>query len=122
MVKLLILFTFFIAPMVGEDVPVVPEFEAYENLPDSRFQEEFIKMLVTLGALFILLFGTTWYLKKMTRSRQVQFNQVSNIKIVEQRPLSNKTMLYWIEIDEKKLIVAESTAHVSILDKNIKNS
>ena len=122
MVRLLLLFTFFVAPIVAEDVPVIPEFEKYEDLPDSRFQEEFIKMLLTLGALLILLVGTTWYLKKMTRSRHIQFNQASSIKIIEQRPLSNKTMLYWVEIDGKEIMIAESTASVSILDKNAKNS
>ncbi len=53
-----------------------------------------------------------------------QTNMIKNIKILEKRPLSAKSMLYLIEIDGKKAIISESTLEVRKLvdlDKHYKS-
>ena len=83
-----------------------------DSLPTTDFSKTFIRMLISLAAIIILLLVTYWALKKMMRMKQIHANQQKNIKILEKRMLSPKTMLYLIEINGNKIFLSESHLEV----------
>jgi len=83
-----------------------PIFE--EPLPPSDFQKTFIRMLISLALIIILVIVTFWAFRKMMRSKQLQANSNKSIKILERRSLSPKSVLYLLEINNKKILLSES--------------
>jgi len=92
------------APQVSVEAPVQSEPPSYGHL--------FLKMMLTLVALIFLVFATIWILKKLSHARFGQLNQNRLIKILEKRALSPKSMLYLVEIEGKRVLVAESQLEV----------
>ena len=82
---------------------------------DFNFQKAFWKMVLTLIALIFFLILTFWSLKKMKGAKQLQKNTNQAIKIVEKRALSSKTLLYLVEVDDKKFVLSESQYEVRSL-------
>ncbi|MEI6241976.1 MAG: flagellar biosynthetic protein FliO [Chlamydiota bacterium] len=74
------------------------------------FQGAFLKMLLSLGAVILLLLLSFWALKKLMRNRRQGHDKL--IHIIEQKAISPKTMLYLLEIDNEKVLIAESQIHV----------
>lgn len=98
--------------------PSVPPYPAVENAPErneSTFTLQLLNMLATLGLLLALVLGGSWVLKRMMRTRMLQVNETSTIKILEQRALTAKTLVSVIEIRGKKIGIAESTNGVTLL-------
>lgn len=96
--------------------------ELSQGLPSADYKKTFIKMMVSLGLLLLLLVTTLWAFKRMVRHRQKQANEEMLIKIIEKRVLSPKSMLYLIEIENRKILLSESTLEVrshKILDDNL---
>lgn len=79
-------------------------------------QTAFIKMILTLVALVFLLFLTYWVLRKTIHNRWQKGVGSQQIRIVEKRVLSPKTMLYLVEVDGKKVLLAESHLEVKRLE------
>ncbi len=79
-----------------------------------EFKHTFFKMMLWMVALVGFLVLTFYMLKKMAKNRMTFSNQTSSIKILESRNLSPKTVLYLMEYDGKKAIVAESHVDVKI--------
>ena len=81
--------------------------------PDSS---SFTRMWITIAAALVLLFVTLWLLRrfKMGHFKKMGGNY-STLNIVERRTLSPKTMLYIVEINNKRLLVAESQVEVRTL-------
>ncbi len=71
-----------------------------------------LKMVSALLGILLLLFFATWGIRRLQRGRfsQIQINR--RIKILERRPLSPKSVLYLIEYDGKKVLIAESQLEV----------
>ena len=67
---------------------------------------------VTLVAVIGLLIVSVWMLKRLAKFRDQKMNFGRSIKILEKRPLSPKTSLYFIEMGDKKIIIAESQLDV----------
>jgi len=92
--------------------PLLPE----ETPPSSpSYEGAFMKMLLTLLGLLILIFLTFWLFRRMAHGRLKAMNFNRDIKILERRPLSAKSMLYLIEIKGKCLLIAESQLEVRTL-------
>ncbi|OGN61311.1 MAG: hypothetical protein A3F40_02130 [Chlamydiae bacterium RIFCSPHIGHO2_12_FULL_27_8] len=92
-----------------------------EALKAPEFKGAFFKMLFMLFALIALIFITFWLFKRFSKVKMHQINLTKNIKILEKRPLSPKTMLYLIEVNGKKLLISESNLEVRpIKDLEIK--
>lgn len=87
-----------------------PLFE--ENMPPSNFHKTFIRMLISLALIIILVFVTFWAFRKMMRTKQMQANSNKTIKILERRTLSPKTVLYLLEVKNKKILLSESQLEV----------
>ncbi len=71
-----------------------------------------VKMLITLAAFILLLFGTFWFLKRLINQRLQRGGHEQAIQVLEKRMLSPKTMLYLVEIEHKKILIAESHLEV----------
>jgi len=91
-------------PPSDEDFPITESTPSYENA--------FMKMILILVGLLIVIFLSIWLLKRFSRSRVTSMNHLRNIKILERRPLSPKTMLYLIDIGGKQVVISESHLEV----------
>ncbi len=96
--------------------PETAPFPLEENpKEETSFTMQLLHMLATLGLLISLVLLASWFLKKMMQTRVKQVNQSSAIKILEQRPLTHKTVISLIEIHGKEIAIAESTNGVTLL-------
>ncbi|MEN9654368.1 MAG: hypothetical protein RL235_480 [Chlamydiota bacterium] len=75
----------------------------------------FLKMLVSLVLLIALMLMTVWALRRLIQHRLQRGNDMQAIQVLEKRMLSPKTTLYLVEIDKKKVLVAESHLEIKQL-------
>lgn len=87
----------------AKEVPL--EEPAFDN---SKFMGEFFYMLLMLGILISVVYFLAWFLRRMTTVRIDQLNESSAIKVLERRQLSQRTTLYLIEAEGKKIMLAET--------------
>ena len=74
-----------------------------------------VAIFKTFGILVFLLgfiFLTVWALRRLSQGRLRTGNHYKSIKVLEKRPLSPKSMLYLVEVYEKKFLIAESQHEV----------
>lgn len=86
--------------------------EVYPVFEQTEYKPTFFKMLLILIALIALIFLTFWIFRRLMRMRISQANLTKNVKILEKRALSPKTLLYIIELDGKRVLISESTLEV----------
>ncbi|MGA8165139.1 MAG: flagellar biosynthetic protein FliO [Waddliaceae bacterium] len=107
------------AAPVEEKTKFSPAFERElkraEEEGDSRFFEEFMNMLLYLGITVALIVVFMWILKRMLAGRVDQVNATSSIKILERRPLTQKTSIYILQIYGKVIAVADSINGITVL-------
>ncbi len=90
-------------------------FDQVEEAPLS-YKGAFTKMMLTLLALVLLIVVSVWMLRRISRGRSKGGSGYGKlIKVIERRPLSAKTVLYLLEVGNKKIIIAESQAEVRTL-------
>lgn len=77
-----------------------------------NFETAFMKMIVIVVGILVLIFLCIWLIKRFSRNRITSMNHLRNIKILERRPLSPKTMLYLLEVGGKQVIISESHLEV----------
>jgi flagellar biogenesis protein FliO len=95
------------------------EMKAPGPLPSSEevttsYESAFVRMLVTLLGLVFLVFATFWVLRKMGRGK-FKMGGGRTINVIERRAVSPKTMLYIVEIGNKKVLISESQLEVRAL-------
>jgi len=74
----------------------------------ASYESAIYKIVFVLLTL-ILLSALAFYLfKKFASSRMQQANHFRNIKILEKRAISPKSMLYLVEVGGKKMLIGES--------------
>ncbi len=105
----------------SETAPAAPEFDkahpsAPAPLPSSEemttsYESTFIRMLVTLLGLVFLVFATFWILRRMGGGK-FKMGSSKSITILEKRALSPKSMLYIVEIENKRVLISESQVEV----------
>lgn len=80
--------------------------------PPGDYGAAFAKMIVTLVALVALLAVTFWFLRRLVQRRLERGVGDRIIQIREKRMISPKTMLYVVEVEGKKVLLAESHLEV----------
>lgn len=86
------------------------------HLPETdSFQAKFFNMLFVLGLLIGFMILASYMLKRMMHSRVTQINDTSVVKVLETRTLSPRTTLYLLDVQGKKLLIAESPTGASVL-------
>jgi len=78
----------------------------------TNYKSAFVKMMVTLLGLIVLIVISVWMLRRIGHGRMKQLNYGREIKILERRPLSAKSVLYLVEVGGKKVVMAESQIEV----------
>ncbi|MBN2479579.1 MAG: flagellar biosynthetic protein FliO [Parachlamydiales bacterium] len=82
------------------------------SMPQVEFKSTFMKMIFILTLLVALIFFTFWIFRRLMKTKIEQANLTKNIKVIERRTLSPKSILYLIEIDGKKVLISESNLEV----------
>ena len=90
------------------EIPPLPSTEAYGAA--------LIKMFLTMIAIIVLFCISYWFLKKLVNNRLQKGSETHAIQILEKRILSPKTMLYLVEVDNKKILLAESQLEIKKLE------
>lgn len=79
-------------------------------------QEHFTKTLSVLVGLLVLVFLTVWLFRRLSFGKfSTSRGSNGSIQILSRRPISPKTMLYVVEADGKKTLIAESQLEVKTL-------
>lgn len=87
-----------------------------EAMPTTpSYEYAFLKMIVSLLILLVLIFLTVWALKRLSTGRLKIMNQTLSIKLLEKRAISPKSVLYLIEVEGKRILIAESQLEVRLL-------
>lgn len=94
---------------------VMPSEEMVEEpapFTQQSIASSMMKMITALAGILLLLVFVAWGVRRLQRGRfsQIQINR--RIKILERRPLSPKSVLYLIEYDGKRVLIAESQLEV----------
>ncbi len=95
---------------------VMPSEEMIEEpapLMRQSITSSMLKMITALLGILLLLVFVAWGVRRLQRGgsfSQIQINR--RIKILERRPLSPKSVLYLIEYDGKRVLIAESQLEV----------
>jgi flagellar biogenesis protein FliO len=105
-------FNLFADQMENIETQIVQVDNNLTSLPEVEFKSVFFKMLFTLIALVILIVVSFYFFKRFSKMKFSSQNQNSNIKIIEKRVLSPKSILYLIEADGKKSLISESHLEV----------
>lgn len=90
-------------------------YEEQRQEEQSHFAAEFKKMLTILFVFIGALMALSWAVKRVANARIEQVNAVSSIKVLEKRSLSPKGMLYLVEVEGKRMLIAESPAGINSL-------
>jgi flagellar biogenesis protein FliO len=84
--------------------------------PSIKTAPSFLRLGISFVVLILALWLVVWLLRKLSHSRFGFFNHQSSIKVLETKPLSQKSVLYIIEYNGQKMMVAESSQHLKIKD------
>lgn len=80
-----------------------------ETLPS--YEGAFLKMAITFVAVIVGIIGTIWLMRRLAGGK-FGGSSSQSIKILERKALSQKTMLYVIEVDGKQTLIAESQLEI----------
>lgn len=89
---------------------------AAQAAPAGDLGAAFVKMFLSLIVLVALLLVTFWFVRRVIQQRLQKGVGDAAIQILEKRMISPKTMLYLIEVDGKKILMAESHLEVKRLE------
>lgn len=90
--------------------------EAIPATPTPDLGIAFIKMLMTFAALILLLLGTYWMIRRFIQHRMQKGVGQQAIHILEKKMLSPKTILYLVEVENKKILIAESHLEIKRIE------
>ncbi len=98
------------------------EIQSPTTLPSSHemtdsYEGAFIRMLVTLLGLIFLVFATFWVLRRLGKGK-FKMGGGHLINIIERKAVSPKTMLYVVQIGNKKVLISESQLEVRALSSH----
>ena len=93
-----------------------PPIQLVAETPITSYGSTIAQMLATFTALIALLFISVWFIRRLIQGRLQRGVGERAINILEKRMISPKTMLYWIEVDNKKILIAESHLEVRKLE------
>jgi flagellar biogenesis protein FliO len=90
--------------------------EVLADMPSADYGSAMIQMLLTFITILVLLVASFWFIRRLIQNRLQKGVGDQEIHILEKRMISPKTMLYLIEVDNKKILLAESHLEVRKLE------
>jgi len=98
-------------PSQEEALPPLPSSEALTQ----SYEGSFIRVIASIAGLILLVIATFWMLKRLGRGHFGKISGGKTIQIIERRALSQKTILYVIEMGNKRILLSESQLEVRAL-------
>lgn len=99
-----------------EITPPAPSINLPVDTPSEQlthsYQAAFFKMILSMIGLVLLVFISIWLLRKLGQGKFRGLGSHKSIYILERKPLSPKSMLYLIEVEGQKILIAESQLEV----------
>lgn len=92
----------------SEELPSLPSSEQMTK----EYEGSFIRVLASIVGVILLVIATFWILKKLGRGGFGKSGSSKTIQILERRPLSPKTVLFLVQIDNKRVLLSESQLEV----------
>lgn len=102
--------------LVAAESETIDVMQQIPPIPPGDYGAAFVKMVLTMIAIIALLFGTIWFLRRLVQQRLQRGVGEQSIRVLEKKMISPKTMLYLIEADKKKILIAESHLEVKRLE------
>ena len=96
----------------GELTALQTGVETMQQMPAGDYGTSIAKMFISLIVIVVVLYATLWFLRRLIQNRLEKGSDSSSIQILEKRMLSPKTMLYLVEIDNKRVLLAESQLEI----------
>lgn len=90
---------------ISQELPV-------PDLPPGDYGLAFVKMFLTLIALILLMAGSFWFLRRLVKTRGNRSFGEQKIQLLEKRVISPKSMLYLVEVEGQKILLAESQLEI----------
>jgi flagellar biogenesis protein FliO len=90
------------------DQTAVDVAQTASQMPTGDLGAAFVKMFLCLIVLVVLLFVSYWFLRRLIQNRLQKGVGNAAIQILEKRMISSKSMLYLIEVEGKRVLIAES--------------
>jgi flagellar biogenesis protein FliO len=91
--------------------------EQFDQQQPDQFYAQFTQMLFVLGLIILLLVLVSWGLKRFLNARVEQINAFSIIQVLERRPISAKSTIYVVEVEDKRIVLAESHMGITLLSE-----
>ncbi|NGX58657.1 MAG: hypothetical protein K940chlam3_01565 [Chlamydiae bacterium] len=114
-----ILFFICLAPIYGQSPLTEERTERALREPDeedlqsdNQFYNELMNIVFALALIVFLMIVAAYFLRRFMAGRMEQMNVSSTIKIMDQRNLSTKTVLYIVEVYDKQVLIGESATGV----------
>ena len=101
------LFFFFYPALLMADAP--------EVLTPGDFKISFFKTLLSMALCLAAILVALWFVKRFANKKFFNLNDQHNIKIIERRPISPKSVLFLVQIGNKQVLIAESQLEVRAL-------
>lgn len=89
--------------------------ETASQIPPGDLGAAFVKMFLSLIVLVILLGVSYWFIRRLVQNRLQKGVGNAAIQILEKRMISPKTMLYLVEVEGKRILLAESHLEIKRL-------
>lgn len=116
---LLILFLTLSSVLLGDEGKTVlslnDQMEVIDNperppvqIPSAKYEASVLKVFISLFSLVILVVLSFWVFRRLLNKGLRSSNSGKSIVLLERRTLSPKSMLYLVEVDGKKILLAES--------------
>ena len=90
---------------ITQDIPI-------PDVPPGDYGAALVKMLLTLFAVALLLGVTFWFLRRLIQNKLRRGVGVPSIQILEKRMISPKSVLYLVEVEGQKVLLAESSLEI----------
>jgi flagellar protein FliO/FliZ len=92
----------------SDEIPPLPSSEQMTK----EYEGSFIRVLASIIGVILLVIATFWVLKKLGRGHFGKSGSSKTIQILERRPLSPKTVLFLVQIENKRILLSESQLEV----------
>ena len=86
-----------------------------EAMGPGDFKISFFKTLGTITVCLVAIFVALLLFKRLANKKFFDLNQQHHIKIIERRPISQKSVLYLIQVGNEQILIAESQIEVRSL-------
>ncbi len=96
-----------VSELIDLDDSLTP-FESDEPRNEMSYWKEFFRMMMVLGIILGVVLLIAWILKGFLNKRVQQINESNVIKVIERRNLSQKSMIYLVEIYQKQFLIGDS--------------